>query len=106
LATEAQIRSIVADEVNKAVTTIQASTTANKDAVLAAVRSTELRLATDIDNHGLSAMGRDELLEKFAEVLAVVSVPDEDADYAPSFESLTALVDELHKHVCTRVDLH
>jgi len=118
LATQAEIRTIVSDEVNKAVTsltsvnntnrdTVLSAANTNRDALLNTLREVEVRLAADIaSNRHADTMTRDELTTKFNEILGAVVADGTDTDYTPTLAQLSTMIDTLHKHVCQRVDLH
>ena len=127
LATQAEIRNIVSEEVVREVAkaiaasaagadrTIAAAmanreeilriTTTHRDSVLNAIRESEVRLANDIVSKHPEVMTREELTAKFTEIMDELQAPVEDTN-VQDFADLAELVNTLHKHVCNRVDLH
>lgn len=100
LATEAEVKSavqsVVADEVAKAITALKASDTAAATRVI-----NDVKAAVDAATTA-QVSKTDEVMVKLAEVLTVLANSASDTDNS----ELVALVNDLHKHVCTRTDLH
>lgn len=127
LATEAQVRAavqaVVAEEVQKAVATLTSVDNNNTvvinnalsgtgDLIVAditsAVREAEVRLSADITaNRHDATLNKEETLFKFNEVLDAIAtnVPAVE-DYTEEILQIQEAIDNLHRHVCNRVDLH